>query len=114
LVVKRFYKTLAKLDFKTEVTIKYKKRFIKNSGRLFTFLDFDGVPWNNNNAEHVIKAFVMLRKVIGGSSTKKGINEYLVLLSIYETCKYKGINFLNFLRSGEENIDEYLTKKRNS
>ena len=56
----------------------------------------------------------MLRKMIGGTSTKKGINEYLVLLSIYETCKYKGINFLNFLRSGEKNIDEYLTKKRNS
>ena len=26
-----------------------------NMARLFTFLDYDGVPWNNNNAEHAIK-----------------------------------------------------------
>src|SRR5215831_11045296 len=24
--------------------------------QLFTFLDHDGVPWNNNNAEHAIEA----------------------------------------------------------
>ena len=30
-------------------------------------LSFDGVPWNNNNAEHAVKAFAALRKVIGGS-----------------------------------------------
>jgi hypothetical protein len=26
----------------------------KNRDRLFTFLDFDNVPWNNNNAEHAV------------------------------------------------------------
>jgi hypothetical protein len=25
--------------------------------KMFTFLDFDDIPWNNNNAEHAIKAF---------------------------------------------------------
>jgi len=34
---------------------------------LFTFLEHDGVPWNNNNAEHAIKAFVRLRNIIGGA-----------------------------------------------
>ena len=29
--------------------------------RLFTFLAYDGIPWNNNNAEHAIKAFARLR-----------------------------------------------------
>jgi hypothetical protein len=65
------------------------------------------VPWNNNNAEHAVKAFVRLRNVIGGGSTPKGIRDYLVLLSISETCKYKGLRFLDFLRSGETDIDAF-------
>jgi len=34
-----------------------------------TFLSHDGVPWNNNNAEHAIKAFARLRRAIEGLST---------------------------------------------
>jgi hypothetical protein len=48
------------------------------------------VPWNNNNAEHSIKAFAGLRRTMGGASTVKGMEEYLVLLSISETCKARG------------------------
>jgi hypothetical protein len=72
------------------------------------------VPWNNNNAEHAIKAFARIRNVIGSNSTPKGIREYLVLLSISETCKYKGLNFLSFLSSGEKDIDDYrlITRRR--
>ena len=70
------------------------------------------MPWNNNNAEHAVKAFVTLRKVIGGSGTEKGIREYLILLSICETCKYKGLDFLDFLRSGEKNIDAFASSLR--
>ena len=36
-----------------------------------------------------------------------GLNEYLVLLSIYLTCKYKGVSFLKFLYSGETDIDAF-------
>ncbi len=55
------------------------------------------MPWNNNNAEHAIKAFARLRNIFGGTSTVKGMREYLILLSISETCKNKGIRFLDFL-----------------
>jgi hypothetical protein len=68
--------------------------------KLFTFLEHDGVPWNSNNAEHAIKAFARLRNLIGAKSSQKGIRDYLVLLSISETCRYKGMNFLEVLRSG--------------
>ena len=102
--VARFYRALAEADFKTELVAKYKKRFEKNREKLFTFLDHDGVPWNNNNAEHAIKAFALLRTALRGASSEKGIREYLTLLSICETCKYKGVNFLAFLRSGEKDI----------
>jgi hypothetical protein len=69
------------------------------------------VPWNNNNAEHAVKAFATLRKVIGGSSTETGIREYLILLSICETCKYKGLDFPDFLRSGEKDIDTFAASR---
>jgi hypothetical protein len=108
--VARFYRKLAEADFKTELVAKYKKRFEKNRDKLFTFLDHDGVPWNNNNAEHAIKAFALLRTALRGASSEKGIREYLTLLSICETCKYKGVNFLAFLRSGEKDIDSKAHK----
>jgi predicted RecB family nuclease len=103
--VTHFYTALAERNYKTEVAVGYKKRFERYRDTLFTFLDYDDVPWNNNNAEHAVKAFVRLRNVIGGSSTPKGIRDYLVLLSISETCKYKGVSFLDFLRSGEIDVD---------
>jgi len=105
--VNRFYDALSKRDYQTDVAAGYKKRFKKNRNKLFTFLDHDGVPWNNNNAEHAIKAFVRLRRSIGGKSSAKGIRDYLVLLSISETCKYKGVNFLHFLQSGQDDIDSF-------
>jgi predicted RecB family nuclease len=110
LFVECFYKELAKCHYQSEIAIYYKKRFERNRDKLFTFLDYDGVPWNNNNAEHAIKAFAELRNVIGGSSTEKGIREYLILLSICETCKYKGVCFLDFLRSGEKDIDLFIAR----
>ena len=105
--VAHFYTALAERDYQTEVAVGYKKRFERYRDKLFTFLDYDDVPWNNNNAEHAVKAFVRLRNVIGGGSTPKGIRDYLVLLSISETCKYKGLRFLDFLRSGETDIDAF-------
>lgn len=105
--VERFYDTLSKRDYTTEVGASYKKRFEKNRDKLFTFLEHDGVPWNNNNAEHAIKAFVRLRNNIGGKSSAKGIRDYLVLLSICETCKCKGASFLDFLRSGQTDVNTF-------
>ena len=110
--VDRFYKRLIAPDYHNEAAIKCKQRFDKNRDKLFTFLRYDVVPWNNNNAEHAIKAFARLRKVIGGTSTEKGIEEYLTLLTVSETCEYQGLDFLDFLRSGENNIDAFADSKR--
>ncbi|HJX18970.1 MAG TPA: IS66 family transposase [Acidiferrobacterales bacterium] len=110
--VDRFYRQLSTMALQSQAAMKLRDRLQKNREKLFTFLSFDGVPWNNNNAEHAVKAFATLRKVIGGSSTEKGIREYLILLSICETCKYKGLDFLDFLRSGKKNIDAFASIPR--
>lgn len=105
--VERFYKWLFNQQWQSEVAAKLKQRFEKNRKKLFTFLGYDGVPWNNNNAEHAMKAFAALRDVIEGTTTPAGIEEYLILLSVSETCRYKNLDFLKFLLSREKDIDAY-------
>ena len=100
-------------EYTSDLVKNFQRRFVKYGDKLFTFLDYDGVPWNNNNAEHAIKRFVQLRKAIGGSSTAKGIQEYLVLLSICETLRLKNVSFLQFLLSGATNIDSYMDSQGN-
>ena len=86
----------------------FRKRLARWRPKLFTFLDHDGVPWNNNNAENAIKGFATLRQVIGGSSTEKGLKESLRLLSIAQTLRNRNVSFLEFLRSGRVSINEFL------
>jgi hypothetical protein len=110
--VEQFYDRLDGACGVSEATTKVMERLKKNRDRLFTFLDFDGVPWNNNNTEHAIKSFVSLRRVIDGRTTEKGLNDFLVLLSVYETCKCKNVTFLDFLRSGSRDIDKFAISQR--
>jgi hypothetical protein len=110
--VDRSYRRLSEMDTKSEAAMKIKQRLEKNRDKLFTFLNYDGVPWNNNNAEHAIKAFARLRRVIEGLSTPKGMEEYLTLLSVCQTCKYMGVDFLDFLRSGEKDIHAFAESRR--
>jgi hypothetical protein len=92
-----FDKTCAE-ERSSEVARGYQARFEKYRGKLFTFLDHDGVPWNNNNAEHAIKCFARHRRFADGRFTEASIKDYLVILSVYQTCEYQGIDFLDFLR----------------
>ena len=71
-----------------------------------------GVPWNNDNAEHAVKAFATLRRVIKGLTSESGLRNYLVLLSICETCNCQGLDFLNFLRSGETDIAVFVDSRQ--
>lgn len=111
LAVTWFYDALLCRKYNTELAQKAQARFKKNRDRLFNFLDYDNVSWNNNNAEHAIKSFADLRDVIEGPTTERGIRDYLILLSIYQTCEYREIEFFEFLRSGEKKIDGYVGKR---
>lgn len=110
--VQQFYGWLKTMDFHSDAATKCKQRFEKNRDKLFTFLRFDDVPWNNNNAEHAIKAFARLRDVIQGRCTSNAVKEYLVLLSVCQTCEYQGIDFLDFLCSGEKDIRAFVERKQ--
>ena len=105
--VRKFYAQLSHSKYTSELAQKYQTRFAKNEGKLFTFLDYDGVPWNNNNAEHAIKAFARYRALNTGVFTEKSLKEYLLLLSIQQTCVYRELSFLEFLKSEEVSLDKY-------
>lgn len=104
--VDRFFNKLEKRTFVTEIGKAWVKRFTRNEEKLFTFLRFDGVPWNNNNAEHAIKSLAYHRREINGFYERSGIEEFLILLSIEQTCKFRGISFWEFLKSKEVNFEK--------
>jgi len=47
-----------------------KKAIEKSEGQLFTFLNYDGVSWNNNNAEHAMRAFTRFHGMRQGASRR--------------------------------------------
>src|SRR5437762_2125293 len=55
--VDRFFDSFAADTFRSEVATSYRERLLKCRDKLFTFLDHDGIPWNNNSAEHAVKQF---------------------------------------------------------
>jgi len=67
----RFLNDVTGLKCATEVGSALQKRIERNRDKLFTFLDYNDVPWNNNNGEHAVKAFTRLRNVMC-TSTPKG------------------------------------------
>jgi predicted RecB family nuclease len=106
--VERFYRNISRQPAgQSELAAGYRRRLIKYRNRLFTFLDYDNVPWNNNNAEHAVKRFAKYRALVDGRYGQAGLNQYLILLSIYVTCEFKGVDFLRFLLSRETDINKF-------
>lgn len=100
-----FYKKIDKYNFVSGDSIKLKKRFTKYKSKLFTFLDYDGIPWNNNNVEHAIKEFAKYRHKTNGYYTEDSLQGYLTILSIKQSCTYQNTNFLDYLK---ENFPEKI------
>jgi hypothetical protein len=94
-----FFTKTAGDEAQSDLARGYQKRVEKYREKLFTFLDYDGVPWNNNNAEHAVHCFARYRTFADGRFTEASIQDYLVLLSLYQSCEYQGVNFLHYLRS---------------
>ncbi len=105
-----FYEKFILSGTDSEIGIKYQKRFKKYRVKLFAFLNYDNIPWNNNNAEHAFKHIAIFRQKSNGHHTLKGVNDTLLLMGIYQTCKYRNISFLKFLYSRENKISEYQEK----
>src|SRR5262245_37500860 len=108
----RFFDDLAARSFGSEAAEALRARLLKYRDKLFTFLRHDGVAWNNNTAENAIKQFAYYREGTVGVLREAGLADYLVLLSIYQTCRYRGVSFLKFLLSRERDVDAFCEHPR--
>ena len=106
--VGRFLKTVETTSYSSALAKAYAKRFEKHGPKMFTFLNHDGVPWNNNNAEHAIKRFVKFRRETDGRYTESTLKQYLILASVLETCEFNNVNPLKFLLSKENTLGGLL------
>ncbi|MBE9138633.1 IS66 family transposase [Nodosilinea sp. LEGE 07088] len=109
--VDQFYKNhITSKNYQSELSIKYQKRFERYQKSLFTFLEYDSIPWHNNTAERALRHIAIQRK-ISGSFFETGANSYLTLLGIMQTCKFQEKSFLKFLVSGEKDVDAFKSPK---
>jgi len=81
------------------------KKVKRQQPRILTFVEHPGVPFHNNYAEYLIRIGVLKRKISGGSVSAEGAESYAILLSIYTTCKLRGISFPKYMR---ESLKHYI------
>src|SRR5262249_36558367 len=110
--VERFFEVITGESFRSEVAQGIRERLLRYRDKLFTFIHYDGVPWNNNSAENAVKRFAWYRAGTVGLVTESGLNDYLVLLRIYQTFQYRGVSFLKVLLSREREIDLFCDRRR--
>jgi hypothetical protein len=96
--VEHYNQAFIEKDHASELSVRYSKRLKKHWDELWTFLHHDGVPWNNNNAEVGIKAFAQHRHGVKGMMREDGLREYLQMLTVAQTCRYRNLSFLDYLR----------------
>ena len=70
--VDAFFRAVSGCSYSLEVAEGYQKRLLTYQDKLFTFLRYDGVPWNNNNAEHAVKRFAYYREIADGYFSEPG------------------------------------------
>jgi predicted RecB family nuclease len=111
--VEKFYqKAIVDRSYKSDLVLKYQKRFTRYHDSLFSFLDADGIPWHNNTAERAIRPFAIQRDISKSPFHETSTRNYLVLLSISQTCRFQGKSFFKFLFSGETDLDKFEAHKR--
>jgi len=66
------------------------KRLRRHQNQLFTFLDHEDVPSDNNRAEREIRPAVIIRKNSLANASEKGAETQAILMSIYRTLKLRG------------------------
>jgi transposase len=97
--------------YRSENAIKYQKRLAKYRQTLFTFMETDGIPWHNNQAErgnrHLAKQIT-----ISGFLHESHTPAYLTLLSIMQSCRFQGKSFFKFLFSKEKDLEAFRIKEK--
>ncbi len=68
------------------------KRLRRHQDELFTFLDYEDTPADNNGGEREIRPAVIMRKNSNGNQSQRGALTQAVLMTVYRTLKKRGLN----------------------
>jgi len=79
------------------------KRLRRHQNDLFTFLDQEDVPFDNNHAERSIRPAVIIRKNSYGNRSQRGADCQAVLMSVFRTLKQRGHDPIRTVVSALEN-----------
>jgi len=110
--VDRFYRrVITARIYRSDPVRAYQKRFQRYRHSLFTFLEYDGIPWNNNMGERALRHLTVQRK-ISGSFYESLAPAYLLLLGMAQTCRFQDKSVLQFLLSGEKDVDAFKPMRR--
>jgi len=108
----RLHKRLAEMidrPWKSNHAKRLIKRLRRHRGDLFTFLDQEGVPFDNNHAERSIRPAVILRKNSYGNRSEHGADCQAVLMSVFRTLKQRGHDPIRTIVSA---VEQFLTTKQ--
>ena len=73
-----YKKIITGKTYRSELVNTYQKRFVRYQESLFTFLDYDGIPWHNNKAENAIRHIARQKRYLALS-----LNLLLTPISCY-------------------------------
>lgn len=73
------------------------RNLIANEAKLWAFVWHEGVEPTNNAAERALRHAVLWRKGSGGTDSQRGSRFVERVLSIRETCRQQGRNFLEYM-----------------
>ncbi len=79
------------------------KRLFKYGEYLLTFVEFEGVPADNNQAEREIRPAVLTRKASYGNPSERGCETRAILMTIFRTLKRRGLEPLATLAQALRN-----------
>lgn len=76
--------------------LRFVKRLKRERDMLFTFLEEEGIDWNNNATERALRSSVVIGKITHGNQSDEGAAAHATLMSIRETCSLRKENFFDY------------------
>ena len=77
--------------------IRYTKRLRREVDHPFTFLEHHDVEYHNNGSERALRMMAVIRKILYGNRSEKGMKMTETMCTVYATCEMRGVSFYSFV-----------------
>ncbi|WP_274522840.1 IS66 family transposase [Ectothiorhodospira haloalkaliphila] len=84
-------------DCAHEKTRQMAREFIHDWEAIWAVLEFPLLPITNNEAEQALRHWVISRRISQGTRTEQGSRVFVLLASVIETCRKRGVSPWTYL-----------------